>query len=70
MGETREAAALAVDFWDAQVQTLLKAGYFAFVILGGAHDLWDSIAKLSGGSCEYLVVRTEGYRRFGLATST
>ena len=49
---------------DAQVRTLLEAGEFAFVILGGAHDLQDNVVKLSDGSCEYLVVTTEAYRRF------
>jgi hypothetical protein len=49
---------------DAQVRTLLKAGKFALVILGGAHDLRDSIARLSDGECEYVVVTTEAYRPF------
>jgi len=47
---------------DAQVQTLLKAKPFAFVILGGAHDLGDNIAEQANG-CEYLVVTTREYRR-------
>jgi hypothetical protein len=51
---------------DAQVRTLLKAGKFAFVILGGAHDLHDNIVRLSDGNCEYVVVTTRSYRRFGL----
>ena len=48
---------------DAQVRTLLEAESFAFVILGGAHDLGDDIAKQSDG-CEYVVVTTREYRRF------
>jgi len=47
---------------DAQVRTLLEAGPFAFVILGGAHDLEDNIAGQSDG-CEYVVVTTREYRR-------
>ena len=47
---------------DAQVRTLLKAGTFAFVILGGAHDLQDNIKRLSAG-CEYLTVTTGTYGR-------
>ena len=50
---------------DAQVRTLLKAGAFAFVILGGAHDLQDNIKRLSGG-CEYVVVTIRAYRRFAV----
>ena len=50
---------------DAQVRTLLKAGAFAFVILGGAHDLQDNIGKQSDG-CEYVVVTTGAYGRLGV----
>ena len=50
---------------DGQVRTLLKAGAFAFVILGGAHDLQDNITRLAGGDCEYVVVTTRAYRRLG-----
>jgi len=50
---------------DAQVRKLLKAGKFAFVILGGAHDLQDNITRLAGGDCEYVVVTTWAYRRLG-----
>ena len=49
---------------DAQVRKLLKAGKFAFVILGGAHDLQDNITKQSDG-CEYVTVTTRAYRRRG-----
>ena len=47
---------------DGQARTLLKAGTFAFAILGGAHDLQDNITKQSDG-CEYVVVTTREYRR-------
>jgi hypothetical protein len=49
---------------DAQVRELMKAGEFAFVILGGAHDLSDNLAKLAGGDCEYVVVTTKSHRKF------
>jgi hypothetical protein len=48
---------------DGQVQTALKGGPFALVILGGAHDLSESVRR-HGGSCEYLRVTTERYREF------
>jgi hypothetical protein len=34
---------------------------FALVILGGAHDLTESVRR-HGGSCEYLRVTTTRYR--------
>jgi hypothetical protein len=50
---------------DAQAKVLVKAGKFALVILGGAHDLQDNLAKVSDGGCEYLSVTSRWYRRFG-----
>ena len=46
---------------DGQVQAALKDGPFALVILGGAHDLSESVRR-HGGSCEYLRVTTRRYR--------
>jgi hypothetical protein len=48
---------------DGQVRAALKDGTFALVLLGGAHDLTQSVRR-HGGSCEYLRVRTERYREF------
>ena len=51
---------------DARVRTLLNAGASAFVILGGAHDLYDTLARLSDGGCEYILMTTRGHRRAAL----
>jgi hypothetical protein len=48
---------------DAQVRAALKDGAFALVILGGAHDLTESVRR-HGGPCEYLRMTTERYREF------
>ena len=37
-------------------------GPFALIVLGGGHDLSESVRRLSGGSCEYLPVTTARYR--------
>jgi hypothetical protein len=34
------------------------------VILGGAHDLTESVRRNAGAPCEYLRVTTERYREF------
>jgi hypothetical protein len=49
---------------DGQVQAALKGGTFALVILGGAHDLTDSLREAYGGNCEYLRITTTRYREF------
>ena len=46
---------------DAMVKKMLDGGPFAFVVLGGGHDLSDNIERLGGGSCEYLTVETKMY---------
>jgi hypothetical protein len=47
---------------DGQVKAALARGPFALVILGGAHDLTDSVRRQSGGRCEYLRLTTKGLR--------
>jgi hypothetical protein len=49
---------------DGQVKAALKGGVFALVILGGAHDLSESVRSHAGGLCEYLRVTTRGYQVF------
>jgi hypothetical protein len=49
---------------DGQVQAALKDGTFALVILGGAHDLTQSVRRRAGGPCEYLRITTKCYREF------
>jgi hypothetical protein len=43
---------------DGQVRAALKEGVFALVILGGAHDLTDSVRRYAGGQYQYLRVRS------------
>ena len=48
---------------DAMVKKMLDCEPFAFIVLGGDHDLSDNIERLSGGTCEYLTVETGWYSR-------
>ena len=48
---------------DEMVKKMLDGGPFAFVVLGGGHDLSDNIERLGGGTCEYLTVETGWYSR-------
>lgn len=50
---------------DAQARAMIEDGKFALAILGGAHDLSDNLARLTGGTCEYITVTTQWCRRFG-----
>ena len=47
---------------DAQMKRVLTHGPFALIVLGGGHDLAESVRRLSGGSCEYWRVTTRRYR--------
>jgi len=47
---------------DAMVKNMLRDGSFAFIVLGGGHDLSHNIERLSGGTCEYLTVETLKYQ--------
>jgi hypothetical protein len=49
---------------DAQVKTLMKEGAVAVIVLGGAHDLSDSIRRIDG-QCEYVRVTTRRFRETG-----
>ena len=50
---------------DAQVKAAINAGPFALIVLGGAHDLSDSIRRVAGADCEYVRVTTKAYKEFG-----
>lgn len=50
---------------DGQVRTVLDHGPFALVILGGAHDLSESVKRLGKGGCEYIRVTTKQFQAFG-----
>jgi hypothetical protein len=49
---------------DAQVRAVLDGGPLALIVLGGAHDLTDSVRRLGGGRCEYIRVTTKRFRQF------
>jgi hypothetical protein len=45
---------------NGQVQAALQDGAFALGILGGAHDLTDSVRRYADGLCEYVRVTSRG----------
>jgi hypothetical protein len=46
---------------DAQVKLALADEPFALIVLGGSHDLSDSVRRLGNGTCEYIRVTTRSY---------
>ena len=55
--------ALKVQPWqDAIVQDALNSSSFGLVILGGDHDLSESVQRLGEGKCEYVRVTTKRFR--------
>lgn len=46
---------------DGQVRNLHARGPFALIVLGGSHDLSESVRRLSHGKCEYIRVTTKKY---------
>jgi hypothetical protein len=46
---------------DAQVKAALASGPVSVIVLGGGHDLSDSVRRVGGGTVEYLRVTTRGY---------
>jgi hypothetical protein len=49
---------------DAQVKAVLERGGLALIVLGGSHDLSDSVRRLGQGRCEYMRVTTRRYKEF------
>lgn len=49
---------------DALLRKLIENDAFVLVILGGAHDLSDNVARLSDGACDYVRVTTRSVRCF------
>jgi hypothetical protein len=39
---------------DAQVKAVLAKGNFGLIVLGGSHDLSDSVRQLGQGQCDYI----------------
>ncbi|MBI2806080.1 MAG: hypothetical protein HYX68_13955 [Planctomycetes bacterium] len=50
---------------DAQVKAVLENGPVGFVILGGSHDLSDSVRRLGGGKSEYIRLTTKLFEKMG-----
>jgi hypothetical protein len=48
---------------DGQVKAALENGAFSLIILGGSHDLSDSVRRLGKGTCEYIQVTTHRYQQ-------
>jgi len=49
---------------DAQVKVVLDKGAFGLIVLGGAHDLSDSVRRLGQGRCEYIRVTMRCLKEF------
>jgi hypothetical protein len=49
---------------DAQVKAVLDGATFGLIVLGGAHDLSDSVRRLGQGECEYIRVTTRRFKQF------
>jgi hypothetical protein len=49
---------------DAQVKAVMNQGGFGLIVLGGAHDLSDSVLRLGQGRCEYIRVTTTRFKEF------
>lgn len=48
----------------AQVKAVMEKGGFGLIVLGGAHDLSDSVRRLGQGRCEYFRVTTKRFKEF------
>lgn len=49
---------------NAQVKAIMDKGGFGLIVLGGAHDLSDSVRRLGQGRCEYIRFTTKRFREF------
>ena len=49
---------------DAQVKAVLAKGSFGLIVLGGSHDLSESIRRLGQDRCEYIWVTTKRFKGF------
>jgi hypothetical protein len=47
---------------DGQVKAAMKSGACSFLILGGDHDLSESVRRLGGGTVEYVRVTTRRFK--------
>jgi hypothetical protein len=49
---------------DAQVRTVLDKGRFGVIVLGGAHDLSESVRRLGQNRCEYIRGTASRFKEF------
>jgi hypothetical protein len=49
---------------EAQVRAALASGPVTVIVLGASHDLSAAVAKLGGGTAEYIAVTTKAVERF------
>jgi hypothetical protein len=49
---------------DAQVNAVMGKGSFGLIVLGGSHDLSESVQRLGQGKCEYIRVTTKRFKEF------
>jgi hypothetical protein len=61
-GEGKIDPAKRVAREDAQVKAALVSGPCSFIVLGGEHDLSQSVRRLGGGAVEYVRVTTRRYK--------
>jgi len=46
------------------VKAVMAKGGFGLIVLGGSHDLSDSVRRLGQGRCEYIRVTTRRFKEF------
>jgi len=49
---------------DVQVKAVLDKGAIGLIVLGGSHDLSDSVRRLGAEKCEYLRITTRWFTEF------
>lgn len=49
---------------DAQAKAVLDRSKFGFIVLGGSHELTESVRRVSGGRCGNLRVTTRRFKEF------
>jgi hypothetical protein len=49
---------------DAQVKAVMDKSGFGLIVLGGSHDLSDSVRRLGQERCEYIRVTTRRFKEF------
>ncbi len=63
-GTVRFDADLQTARHDAQGNAVIGRDAVGLIVLGGAHDLSESVRRMGGGKCEYIRVTTKRVREF------